>query len=69
MIQWSPSAAYVIDADGIIRWLSPAARKLMGNVRGRRLTSVVAPEEKRRAREIFARNLCGPPRVPTTRAS
>jgi DNA-binding CsgD family transcriptional regulator len=32
----------------------------VGDVRGRQLTSVVAPEETRRAREIFARNLMGP---------
>ena len=51
--------AYVIDRHGIIRWLNPAARKLVGDVRGRHLTSVVAPEESRRAREIFARNLLG----------
>ena len=53
--------AYVIDKHGIIRWLNPAARKLVGDVRGRQLTSVVAPEETRRAREIFTRNLVGPP--------
>jgi PAS domain S-box-containing protein len=53
--------AYVIDGHGIIRWLNPAARKLVGDVRGRQLTSVVAPEETRRAREIFARTLIGPP--------
>jgi PAS domain S-box-containing protein len=53
--------AYVIDTHGIIRWLNPAARKIVGDVRGRHLTSVVAPEETRRAREIFTRNLLGPP--------
>ncbi len=53
--------AYVIDRQGIIRWLNPAARKLVGDVRGRQVTSVVAPEEARRAREIFTRNLIGPP--------
>jgi len=52
--------AYVIDSSGIIRWLNPAAEKLVGDVRGRQLTSVVAPEETRRAREIFTRNLHGP---------
>ncbi len=52
--------AYVIDRHGIIRWLNPAARKLVGDVRGRHLTSVVAPEESQRARRIFARNLLGP---------
>jgi PAS domain S-box-containing protein len=53
--------AYVIDSHGIIRWLNPAAQKLVGDVRGRQITSVVAPEETRRAREIFTRNLLGPP--------
>jgi PAS domain S-box-containing protein len=53
--------AYVIDRQGIIRWLNPAARKLVGDVRGRQVTSVVAPEETRRVREIFTRNLMGPP--------
>jgi PAS domain S-box-containing protein len=53
--------AYVIDPHGVIRWLNAAALKLMGDVRGRQFTSVVAPEETRRAGEIFARNLLGPP--------
>jgi PAS domain S-box-containing protein len=53
--------AYVIDGHGIIRWLNPAAQKIVGDVRGRQLTSVVAPEETRRAQEIFTRNLLGPP--------
>jgi PAS domain S-box-containing protein len=52
--------AYLIDRHGIIRWLNPAARKLVGDVRGRHLTSVVAPEESRRARDVFTRNLLGP---------
>lgn len=52
--------AYVIDPHGIIRWVNPAAEKIVGDVRGRHLTSVVAPEETRRAREIFTRNLHGP---------
>jgi PAS domain S-box-containing protein len=53
--------AYVIDRQGIIRWLNPAARRRVGDVRGRHLTSVVAPEESRRALEIFTRNLHGSP--------
>src|SRR5215468_1791536 len=53
--------AYVIDRHGVIRWLNPAAEKIVGDVRGRHLTSVVAPEERRRAQEIFTRNLMGPP--------
>jgi PAS domain S-box-containing protein len=51
--------AYFIDPHGIIRWLNPAAETIVGDVRGRHLTSVVAPEESRRAQEIFARNLLG----------
>src|SRR3954468_7307015 len=53
--------AYVIDSHGIIRWLNPAAEAIVGDVRGQQVTSVVAPEETRRAREIFTRNLHGPP--------
>ena len=53
--------AYVIDRHGIIRWLNAAALELVGDVRGRQFTSVVAPEETRRAREIFIRNLTGAP--------
>ena len=53
--------AYVIDRDGIIRWINPAAERIVGNVRGRQMTSVLAPEERRRGREIFTRNLLGPP--------
>ena len=53
--------AYVIDRSGIIRWLNPAAERLVGNVRGRQMTSVLAPEDRRRGREIFYRNLNGPP--------
>jgi PAS domain S-box-containing protein len=52
--------SYVIDRHGIIRWLNSCARRLVGDVRGRQFTSVVAPEETRRAREVFARNIAGP---------
>jgi PAS domain S-box-containing protein len=53
--------SYVIDAKGIIRWVNPAAEKIVGDVRGRQFTSVVAPEETRRARELFARKILGTP--------
>ena len=52
--------AYMVDRHGIIRWLNAAAQRLVGDVRGRQITSVVAPEESRRARELFTRNLLGP---------
>jgi PAS domain S-box-containing protein len=53
--------AYVIDRHGIIRWINRAAEQLFGDVRGRQMTSALAPEERRRGRELFARNLLGPP--------
>jgi PAS domain S-box-containing protein len=53
--------AYIIDRHGIIRYVNPAAQKIVGDVRGLQMTSVLAPEERRRGREIFTRNLMGPP--------
>jgi PAS domain S-box-containing protein len=51
--------SYVLDRHGIIRWVNPAAKEIVGDVRGRQFTSVLSPEEIRRAREIFARNISG----------
>jgi PAS domain S-box-containing protein len=51
--------SYVVDEHQIIRWVNPAARRLVGDVRGRQVTSVVAPEETRRAREAFAKHMVG----------
>jgi PAS domain S-box-containing protein len=51
--------SYVLDRHGIIRWVNPAAQAIVGDVRGRQFTSVLSPEETRRAREIFARNISG----------
>jgi PAS domain S-box-containing protein len=51
--------AYVIDKHGIIRWVNPAARRVVGDVSGRQFTSVCAPEESRRARQVFAQKIAG----------
>ena len=51
--------SYVLDTTGIVRWLNPAAERLLGDVRGRHFTSIVAPEDSRRARELFARKVLG----------
>jgi len=51
--------SYVVDKAGVIRWLNPAAIELFGDVRGRLYTSVVAPEDTRRAREIFTSKIIG----------
>jgi|SRR6185437_7967122 len=61
--------SYVIDPDGIIRWINPAAMALVGDVRGRRFTSVVAPEDVLRARETFAKNIIGTKHVTDSKAS
>jgi PAS domain S-box-containing protein len=51
--------SYVLDRSGVIRWMNAAARRTVGDQVGKQFTSVVAPEETRRAQEIFQRNLLG----------
>jgi len=51
--------SYAIDSVGVIRWLNPAAIALIGDVRGRQQSSVVAPEQARTARESFTRKIMG----------
>ena len=51
--------SYVLDKTGIVRWLNPAAERLLGDVRGRHFTSLVAPEERPAARERFAQKMLG----------
>jgi len=51
--------SYVLDTEGVVRWLNPAAERLLGNVRGRHFTSVIGPEDRARARELFARKVLG----------
>lgn len=51
--------SYVLDRAGVIRWINPAAERLVGDVVGRQFTSVVAPETRRRAQEMFAQKVTG----------
>ena len=51
--------SYVLDTDGVVRWINPAAQRLLGDIRGRHFTSVVGPEDRGRARELFARKILG----------
>jgi PAS domain S-box-containing protein len=51
--------SYVLDSTGVVRWINVAAEELLGDVRGRHFTSVVAPEDSRRARELFSRKVLG----------
>src|SRR4051812_50181306 len=54
-----PVPSYILDTAGIVRWINPAAELLLGNVRGRHFTAVVGPEDRGRARELFARKVLG----------
>src|SRR5262245_17689306 len=51
--------SYVIDSAGVIRWVNQAAFEIVGDVRGQQFTSVCAPEDRRRARELFAQKIAG----------
>ena len=51
--------SYVLDTTGVVRWINPAAERLLGDVRGRHFTSIVAAEDSRRARELFSRKVLG----------
>ena len=51
--------SYHIDPTGVVRWLNAAARNVVGDVRGSQFTSIVAPEDTRKARELFARKVVG----------
>ena len=55
--------SYVIDRAGIVRWMNEAARAMVGDQVGRQFTSVVAPEDTRRARELFTRKILGNTKV------
>jgi PAS domain S-box-containing protein len=50
---------YFVDRFGIIRWINHSAHELVGDVRGRQQSSVVAPEQAREARESFTRKMLG----------
>ena len=54
-----PVPSYVLDTAGVVRWINPAAERLLGNVRGRHFTSIVGVEDRAQARELFARKVLG----------
>jgi DNA-binding CsgD family transcriptional regulator len=51
--------AYVIDGNGRIRWLNEAAKALVGDAIGRLFTSVLDPDDIRRARARFIDDMHG----------
>ena len=54
-----PVPSYVLDTAGVVRWLNPAAERLLGDVRGRHFTSIVGPEDRARAQGLFASKVLG----------
>jgi PAS domain S-box-containing protein len=54
-----PVPSYVLDTEGVVRWINPAAERLLGDIRGRHFTSVVDAGDRARARELFARKVLG----------
>lgn len=52
-------ASYLVDGHGRIRWLNDAAVSLLGDVRGRLLSSLAAPGHVQRSREQLARKVVG----------
>ena len=51
----------LIDLDRRVQWQNPASIALIGDVRGKRDASVVAPEDLEEARLQFARKVMGAP--------
>lgn len=51
--------SYVLDMTGVVVWVNPAARRRVGDVRGRQFSSIVAPEDKERSLELFSRKVVG----------
>ena len=57
-----PIPAYVFDADGQVRWMNEQMTALVGDMRGRNVLEVVAPESRRKVEEqIAAKRLTGKP--------
>jgi PAS domain S-box-containing protein len=50
---------YVADGDGVFLWVNASAKAFVGDVVGRRISSVVVPEQITYAREQFARKVTG----------
>jgi PAS domain S-box-containing protein len=51
--------SYVLDPNGVVRWINQAASRRVGDIRGRKFTSIVVPEDRRRSRELFASKVAG----------
>lgn len=56
--------AYAIDRDGVIFWQNHAHRRVIGDACGSHFLDFVAPEDRRRAQEMFMSKIVGT--VPST---
>jgi PAS domain S-box-containing protein len=54
-----PMPAYILDRNGVVRWLNKAAVREFGDMRGKRITQIVEPEYATQARQEFAAKLLG----------
>jgi DNA-binding NarL/FixJ family response regulator len=51
--------AYILDRNGVVRWLNVAAVRHFGDIRGKRIAQIVEPEYATLARQEFAAKLLG----------
>jgi len=54
-----PMPAYILDRNGVVRWLNVAAVEQFGDIRGKRISQIVEPEYATLARQEFAAKLLG----------
>jgi PAS domain S-box-containing protein len=54
-----PMPAYILDRNGIVRWLNMAAVRAFGDMRGKRISQIVEPEYTTKARQEFAAKILG----------
>jgi PAS domain S-box-containing protein len=51
--------AYILDRNGVVRWLNTAAIEHFGDLRGKRIGQIVSGEDVTLARQLFAAKLLG----------
>jgi DNA-binding CsgD family transcriptional regulator len=54
-----PMPAYILDRNGVVRWLNVAAVRHFGDIRGKRIGQIVEPEFATLARQEFAAKILG----------
>src|SRR5688500_19186515 len=54
-----PMPAYILDRNGVVRWLNVAAVRHFGDIRGKRIAQIVEPDYATLARQEFAAKLLG----------